>query len=60
MLIWQVADGHFYSINLHHDNVVLWIHVDITVEKQLYYCLYLMYYNYFYEFTVFFGTIPTI
>lgn len=35
MLIRQVADGDFYSINLHHDSVVLWIHVDITVEKHL-------------------------
>lgn len=37
MLIWQVADGDFYSINPHHDSVVLWIHVNITVEKQLHY-----------------------
>lgn len=34
MLVWQVADGDFYSIDLHHDNTVLWIHVYVTVEKQ--------------------------
>lgn len=34
MLIWQVADGDFYSINLHHDGIVLWIHLNITVGKM--------------------------
>lgn len=37
MLIWQVAGGDFYSINHHCDCTVLWIHFDITVEKQLEY-----------------------
>ncbi len=37
MLIWQVADGDFYSVNLHHDSTVLRIDVDIAVEKQLKY-----------------------
>lgn len=43
MLIRQVADGDFNSINLHHDSVVLWIHVNITVENVLKY----MYYSQF-------------
>ena len=50
MLIWQGADGDLYSINPHHDNTVLWIHVDIAVEKQLKY----KYYSHFTdsEFTI--------
>lgn len=37
MLIWQVVDRDFYSINHHCDCTVLWIHFDITVEQQLEY-----------------------
>lgn len=32
MLIWEVADGNFYSINHHCNSIVLGVHVDITVE----------------------------
>lgn len=34
MLVWQIVDGNLHSINLHHDYVVLWIQVDVTVEKK--------------------------
>lgn len=34
MQVWQVANGDFYSIDLHHCSIVLWIHVNITVAKQ--------------------------
>lgn len=34
MLIWQVADGDFHSINHHHNGIVLGIHVDVTIFKQ--------------------------
>lgn len=37
MLIWQVAGRDFYSINHHCDCTALWIHFNITVEKQLEY-----------------------
>ena len=40
-MIWQVVDGDFNSINLHHHNTVLGVQVDITDETQLeriFYC----------------------
>lgn len=37
MLVWQVVDRDFYSIDLHHDSIVPQIHVYVTVEKQLKY-----------------------
>lgn len=40
MLIWQVAGGDFYSINLHHNFTVPGIQVNIAVEKQLKYMNY--------------------
>ena len=35
MMIWQVVEGDFNSINLHHHYAVLGVQVDITDETQL-------------------------
>lgn len=34
-MIWQVGAGDFYSVNLHHDRIVLRIKLHITVEKTI-------------------------
>lgn len=35
MLIWQILDGDFHSVNHGHDDAVLWIYVDISVKRQM-------------------------
>lgn len=33
-MVWQVGNRNLHSIDLHHESIVLWIHLHITVEDH--------------------------